>query len=116
MPPSGGIVVSAAGFSTAAVDVLRQSLWTSTLPYLSIKHLLRAGQELRTAGRCVSRHLHALGGAVFHNDCGCLLYKPVDNDDSLPAGGHLPRIDDFLPSPTEAATAITLAAPVPAGD
>jgi len=27
MPPSGGIVVCAGGFSTAAVEAFRQSLW-----------------------------------------------------------------------------------------
>jgi len=96
MPPSGGIVASAAGFSTAAVEAWRQSLWTSALHYLSIKHLLRADQELRTAGRYASWHLHTLGETVFHNDCGCLLYKPVDNNRSPPAGGHLPRIDAFF--------------------
>jgi hypothetical protein len=48
MPPAGGIVVFAGGFSTAAVEAFRQSLWTSHFRRWSIKHLLRVGHELRT--------------------------------------------------------------------
>jgi hypothetical protein len=51
MPPSGGIVVCASGFSTAVVDAVRQSLWTSDIRHLSIKHLLRVAEILRSRAK-----------------------------------------------------------------
>jgi hypothetical protein len=47
MPPSGGIVVFVAAFSTADVDALRISLWTSRTARFADKDLARGGDILR---------------------------------------------------------------------
>jgi hypothetical protein len=66
MPPSGGIVVSAPGFSTTCVDGCRTKLWTSRFHGFADKHLARIDENLRSALQ------------VFHSDCGGGWVKPVD--------------------------------------
>jgi hypothetical protein len=106
MPPAGGIVVSAAGFSTAAVEVLRQTLWTSAIAHLPISDLPRAGHELSRSRWPVLRVRRMRAAQVFHSWCGCLLYKPVDNTRSPFAGRHLAHFVDFLSGRAKFSTAI----------
>jgi hypothetical protein len=48
MPPPGGIVVSASGFSTAGVDGCRTKLWTSPIRAFADKHLVHVDEKLRS--------------------------------------------------------------------
>jgi hypothetical protein len=79
MPPSGGIAVFAIGFSTAAVEACRQSLWTSRLPCFPVSDLLRVDDGLSRAILRIPVASRAVGTAVFHSCCVRVLYNAVDN-------------------------------------
>jgi len=93
MPPSGGIVVSAGGFSTAVVEAAWKSLWTSLDHGFCIRHLPRIAQELHSDFPRGA----AIDTPVFHSRCAPLLYKPVDKSEASFVDNHLARNVDVLP-------------------